>query len=226
MRHPLILRFAHWMTALAAVILIWSGLPLLVTTRPYAFFARYVDAPVEAVIRFTQGPHAGHAWHYASAALLVVAMLAFVAWQARGGRTDEQYPGAQRIAYRVVRALLVVQVFTGIVLWLRKDVPLLIGALGGRGVLGLVHFTVTLALVTFALGHVALVARAGFPTFIAMVCGEPRRFGDAAGRRSALRFAAAAAIAVIVICALAVTAPHDGVPPALRWALLDPFGPN
>jgi thiosulfate reductase cytochrome b subunit len=190
--HPGWVRAAHWMNALAVLVMVASG------------WRVYNAAPLFG-LRFprelTLGGWLGGAlqWHFAGMWLLVFNGLLYMALNLASGRfasrffppgapdllhdlhallrgrlvhsDPRRYNGPQRVAYLLVIADLALLVLSGLVLWKSVQFPLLREAMGGYDGARLVHFFAMAALLAFVAGHLVMVAVVP-RTLIAMIRGR------------------------------------------------------
>jgi len=177
--HPAWMRIAHWLNALAVLVLVTSG------WRIYNAAALF---PFEIPAVLTLGGWLGGAlqWHFAAMWLLsangvVYLMLniasgrlfrkffplsvrdiwhdAVAALRGRLSHTDPRhYNGVQRIAYLFVMLDLALLVLSGMVLWKSVQFPLLRDLLGGYELARRIHFFAMAALVGFIVVHLVMVA--------------------------------------------------------------------
>jgi len=190
--HPGWLRAAHWLNAMAVLVMVASGWRVYNAAPLFTF--RF---PGEA----TLGGWLGGAlqWHFAGMWLLGLNGLAYLLLNLGSGRfahkffplragelwrdlraalrgrlahsDPRHYNGLQRLAYLFVIADLALLVLSGLVLWKSVQFPLLREAMQGYEGARLVHFLAMAALMAFVAGHlfmVALVPR----TLIAMIRGR------------------------------------------------------
>lgn len=178
--HPLWLRIAHWLNALAVVILVTSGWRIYNASPLFDF--RFVPG-------ITLGGWLGGAlqWHFAAMWLLAANGLAYLLLNAGSGRLWKKffplspralladlsaavrghlshadprtYNSIQRMAYLFVMADSVLLVLSGLVLWKSVQFPLLRELLGDYEMARRVHFVAMAALVGFVVIHLAMVAR-------------------------------------------------------------------
>src|SRR5512138_84661 len=190
--HPGWLRAAHWLNAVAVLIMVASGWRVYNAAPLFAFrFPREV----------TLGGWLGGAlqWHFAGMWLLFINGLVYLALNLVTGRIGRKffplkvsdlwrdlraavrgrlahadsrtYNSLQRAAYLVVIVDIALLVVSGLVLWKSVQFPLLRDAMGGYDGARLVHFFAMAALLAFVAGHllmVALVPR----TLVAMIRGR------------------------------------------------------
>jgi len=178
--HPLWLRIAHWLNALAVVILVTSGWRIYNASPLFDF--RFVPD-------ITLGGWLGGAlqWHFAAMWLLAANGLAYLLLNAASGRlwrkffplspralladlsaavrgrlshaNPRVYNSVQRIAYLFVMADSVLLVLSGLVLWKSVQFPLLRELLGDYETARRVHFFAMAALVGFVAIHLVMVVR-------------------------------------------------------------------
>lgn len=190
--HPIWLRTAHWLNAVAVVLMVSSGWRIYNASPIFEF--RF---PTELGL----GGWLGGAlqWHFAGMWLLAVNGLIYLALNTVSGRFTHKflplrpsivwadlraalhgrlyhadprhYNGLQRVAYLVVILDLVVLVLSGLVLWKSIQFPLLRELLGGYEVARRIHFIAMAALVAFVAGHLVMVALVP-RSLIAMVRGR------------------------------------------------------
>jgi thiosulfate reductase cytochrome b subunit len=190
--HPGWLRAAHWLNAVAVLVMVASGWRVYNAAPLFAFrFPREI----------TLGGWLGGAlqWHFAGMWLLFINGLVYLARNLASGRFGRKffpltagdlwrdlraalrgrlahadprtYNGLQRAAYLFVIGDIALLVVSGLVLWKSVQFPLLREAMGGYDGARRVHFFAMAALLAFVAGHlmmVALVPR----TLIAMVRGR------------------------------------------------------
>ncbi|MCP3716909.1 cytochrome b/b6 domain-containing protein [Paraburkholderia sp. CNPSo 3281] len=177
---PLWLRVTHWLNALAALVMMFSGWRIYDASP---VFAGFVIPP-----SFTLGGWLGGAlqWHFAAMWLLFFNGLVYLAmnlvtgrWRTKffplspravlhdlraalTGRLSHadlsQYNAVQKLAYLVAIADLVVLVLSGLAIWKSVQFPLLRELMGGYDRARVVHFCAMSVLVAFALVHVTMVA--------------------------------------------------------------------
>jgi thiosulfate reductase cytochrome b subunit len=176
--HPVWLRVAHWINALAVLVLVTSGWQIYNATAFLGFaFPKSV----------TLGGWLGGAllWHFAAMWVLAIngtaylllngvtqrlakkffplsfkALVADVAAALKGrlAHADpRQYNTVQRLAYLFVMLDSVLLVLSGLVLWKSVQFPLLRTLLGGYEGARLIHFAAMSALVLFVVVHLVMV---------------------------------------------------------------------
>lgn len=190
--HPGWLRAAHWLNAVAVLVMVASGWRVYNAAPLFAF--RF---PGEA----TLGGWLGGAlqWHFAGMWLLGLNGLVYLVLNLASGRfarkffplsaaelwrdlraalrgrlahgNPQHYNGLQRLAYLFVIADLALLVLSGLVLWKSVQFPLLREAMGGYEGARWVHFFAMAALLAFVAGHLVMVALVP-RTLIAMIRGR------------------------------------------------------
>jgi thiosulfate reductase cytochrome b subunit len=190
--HPAWLRAAHWINAIAVLLLITSGWRIY-NASPFFDFS----FPAE----LTLGGWLGGAlqWHFFAMWLLFVNGIFYLAVNLVSGRLRRQFfpisPGAflqdmaaalkgklahadprkyntvQKAAYLFVIADLILIVLSGLVLWKSVQFPLLRELLGGYEAARRVHFFAMSALVGFVVVHLVMVALVP-RTLVAMIRGR------------------------------------------------------
>ncbi|MEM5405452.1 MULTISPECIES: cytochrome b/b6 domain-containing protein [Paraburkholderia] len=177
---PLWLRVTHWLNALAALIMMFSGWRIYDASPVFAGFV----IPTSV----TLGGWLGGAlqWHFAAMWLLFFNGLFYLAMNLATGRWRtkffplspravlhdlraaltgrlshadlSQYNAVQKLAYLVAIADLVVLVLSGLAIWKSVQFPLLRELMGGYDRARVVHFCAMSVLAAFVLVHVTMVA--------------------------------------------------------------------
>ncbi len=191
--HPAWMRVAHWLNAIAVVIMVMSGWKI------------YNAAPIFESIEFpnsiTLGDWLGGAlqWHFAAMWLLAINGLFYLVMNISTGRLrakllpvrvselfadmkaaltgklvhadPRHYNAVQRAAYLFVTLDALLLMLSGLVIWKPVQFPLLHNLMGGFETARFVHFYAMAALVAFFVVHVVMVAIVP-RTFIAMIRGR------------------------------------------------------
>lgn len=190
--HPAWLRTAHWLNALAVLVMVASGWRIYNASPIWDF--RF---PAE----LTLGGWLGGAlqWHFAAMWLLGANGLLYLVLNLFSGRFTRKflplspamvwadakaalrgrlahddpshYNGLQRTAYLVAVIDLVVLLLSGLVLWKSVQYPWLREAMGGYEGARRVHFVAMAVLLAFVAGHLAMVALVP-RTLLAMLRGR------------------------------------------------------
>ncbi|SDC94494.1 cytochrome b/b6 domain-containing protein [Paraburkholderia lycopersici] len=177
---PIWLRITHWLNALAAFVMMFSGWRIYDASPVFAGFA----IPTS----ITLGGWLGGAlqWHFAAMWLLFFNGLVYLSLNLATGRwrtkffplsahavmhdlcaalkghlshaDRSRYNAVQKLAYLVAIADLVVLVLSGLVIWKSVQFPLLRELLGGYDRARVVHFCAMALLAAFVLVHVTMVA--------------------------------------------------------------------
>ncbi|MEX3951771.1 cytochrome b/b6 domain-containing protein [Paraburkholderia sp. EG287A] len=177
---PLWLRVTHWLNALAALVMMFSGWRIYDASPVFAGFV----IPTSV----TLGGWLGGAlqWHFAAMWLLFFNGLFYLAMNLATGRWRtkffplspravlhdlraaltgrlshadlSQYNAVQKLAYLVAIADLVVLVLSGLAIWKSVQFPLLRELMGGYDRARVVHFCAMSVLAAFVLVHVTMVA--------------------------------------------------------------------
>lgn len=190
--HPAWLRAAHWLNAVAVLVMVASG---------WRIYNAAPIWPFRFPSELTLGGWLGGAiqWHFAAMWLLGVNGALYLALNLVSGRfvrkflplnpatvwadakaalrgrlahdDPHHYNGLQRSAYLVAVLDLLVLVASGLVLWKSVQFPLLREALGGYEGARRVHFVAMAVLLAFVIGHLAMVGLVP-RTLLAMLRGR------------------------------------------------------
>lgn len=180
MRHSLLVRITHWLTAGSFIALVVSGVAILLA-HPRLYWGEtgalgtpsLVDLPLPMILTGQSGW--GRYLHFLAAWLCVLTAFAYVPQSTRRGHFAKYTP-AQRHAYRlVVFGLFPVMIWTGLAMSpsVTSVVPVLVTLLGGQQSARTIHFVAANLLLGFAVGHIAMVSAAGFSKHVgAMIVGR------------------------------------------------------
>lgn len=190
--HPAWLRAAHWLNAVAVLVMVASG---------WRIYNAAPIWPFRIPSELTLGGWLGGAiqWHLAGMWLLGLNGVVYLALNLGSGRFARRflplsaamvwadakaalrgrlghddpgnYNGLQRVAYQVAVLDLVVLVASGLVLWKSVQFPLLREAMGGYEGARRVHFVAMAALLAFVAAHLTMVALVP-RTLLAMLRGR------------------------------------------------------
>ncbi|VTU20803.1 Ni/Fe-hydrogenase, b-type cytochrome subunit [Variovorax sp. PBL-E5] len=193
--HPAWMRIAHWLNALAVLVLVTSGWRIYDASP---FF------PFEIPASITLGGWLGGAlqWHFAAMWLLVANGVVYLVLNLVSGRLwrkffplsiagiwhdamaalkgqlshadPRRYNSVQRVAYLFVMLDITLLVLSGLVLWKSVQFPLLRELLGGYDFARRIHFVAMAALVGFVAVHLVMVALVP-RTLLAMLSGRAGR---------------------------------------------------
>jgi thiosulfate reductase cytochrome b subunit len=178
--HPLWLRITHWLNAIAALVMMFSGWRIYDASP---VFRQIVIPP-----SITLGGWLGGAlqWHFAAMWLLVFNGIVYVALNIASGRFFSEffpvspravlrdfiaaltgklshadlreYNAVQKLAYLAIIVDLVVLVISGLAIWKSVQFPLLRELMGGYDNARIVHFCAMAFMAAFVVVHVAMVA--------------------------------------------------------------------
>jgi thiosulfate reductase cytochrome b subunit len=177
---PAWVRVAHWINALAVVIMVTSGWQI------------YDASPIFPALRFpsaiTLGGWLGGAlqWHFAVMWLLIANFLVYVGLNLASGRLRKKllpvsfrslasdlaaalrgklghedltgYNAVQKFAYLLVIVDIALVILSGLAIWKSVQFPLLRTLMGGYDNARIVHFTAMSVLVAFFVVHIVMVA--------------------------------------------------------------------
>lgn len=134
-----------------------------------------IDLPLPFVLTGQTGW--GRSLHFLSAWVMVTTGAIYVAAGLRHARFQwPLYNAAQRRAYlAVVFVLVPMMIWTGLAMSpaITSVVPFVVSLLGGQQSARTIHFAVAIALACFVIGHVVMVALAGFGAYVgAMITGN------------------------------------------------------
>jgi thiosulfate reductase cytochrome b subunit len=195
-RHPLFVRWTHWLSAIAFLALLVSGVEILIS-HPRFYWGEAGNVAVEPLFTIPIPASRGsvptgynfvlrdqNGWsrslHFQSAWLVLFTGLFYTGLGLMTrhftGRMPRQYELSQRWAYwMVVFVLFPLMMWTGLAMapgWV-SIFPATVTLLGGQQSARTIHFVVTALLTIFALGHVGMVWRHGFVRLTrAMIVGE------------------------------------------------------
>jgi len=183
-RHSLLVRITHWVTAISFGALVVSGIAILLA-HPRLYWGEVgvvgmpalVDLPLPFVIAGQTGW--GRSLHFLSAWILVVTGALYVLGGARRAhfRWPLYNPLQRRTYLVVVFGFLPLTIWTGLAMSpsITSVVPAIVQVLGGHQSARTIHFAVAVALACFVIGHVVMVAMAGFRAQVgAMITGDMR----------------------------------------------------
>lgn len=180
LRHSALVRLTHWTTAASFVALVVSGIAILLA-HPRLYWGEtgalggpsLIDLPLPMVLTGQSGW--GRYLHFLSAWILMLAALAYAPRTVRRGHFSKYTPG-QRAAYRIVVFLLFpLMIWTGLAMSpaIVSVFPAVVVTLGGQQSARTIHFIVANLLLLFLVGHVVMVAVAGFSRHVgAMILGR------------------------------------------------------
>lgn len=201
-KHPLAIRWFHWVNFPVLGIMVWSGLLIYWANRVY-HLGPWKLFPDSLYNRFgmSQRLAEGMGWHFFFMWLFILNGIAYVLYTAISGEWRHllprkgslkgatlvvlhdlrltrrplppgKYNDAQRIAYTLVVLMGLGSLVTGLAVYKPTQASWLTGLFGGYPNARFVHFWLTMGYVLFFLVHLAQVIRAGWNNFRAMITGH------------------------------------------------------
>jgi len=188
-RHSTLVRVTHWLTAGSFIGLTVSGVAILLA-HPRLYWGEtgavgtpsLIDLPLPFLLTGQSGW--GRYLHFLSAWIAVLTGIAYVlgGMRTRHFKQDllrparpAKYNIVQRVTYiAVVFVLFPMMIWTGLAMSpaVTSVLPILVTSVGGQQSARTIHFIVASLLVLFVVGHVAMVALAGFSRQVAaMIVG-------------------------------------------------------
>jgi thiosulfate reductase cytochrome b subunit len=195
-KHPLGIRWVHWVNFPLILIMVWSGLCIYWANAVYVLPRHWLKA---VGIEYSLGK--GLAWHWAFAVVFTINGILYFSFLLISGHwryltpkisdlrnallvaahdlhltkqappIDKKYNSAQKLAYFSVSILGVLLVLTGFSIYKPTQLNWLLQLLGGYSSARFIHFYATVAIVLFFFVHIAQVIRAGWNNFRAMISG-------------------------------------------------------
>ena len=196
MRHSALVRVTHWLTAASFIALAVSGVAILLA-HPRLYWGEtgavgtpsLFDLPLPFLLTGQSGW--GRYLHFLSAWMTVLTGTIYVLDGIRARHFSEslfrpsqpaKYNVVQRATYAaVVFVLFPLMIWTGLAMSpaVTSVLPTLVTSLGGQQSARTLHFIVASVLVLFVIGHVAMVAFAGFSRHVAaMIVGRESSAAD------------------------------------------------
>ena len=204
--HTAVVRVTHWITALCFLSLVVTGVEIVIS-HPRFYWGEtgnvntpsLFDIPIPASRAAVKTGYDyvlpdqngwSRALHFQTAWLIAFTGLAYLIHGLRKSHfrtrllsATSDYNTAQRITYLIVIfGLFPLIIWTGLAMApaFTAAFPFTVTSLGGQQSARTIHFFTFLALFLFLLGHVAMVIRAGFRSYVtAMITGRGRNEGDA-----------------------------------------------
>lgn len=188
-RHSVLVRVTHWLTAGSVIALTVSGVAILLA-HPRLYWGEtgavgtssLIDLPLPFILTGQSGW--GRYLHFLSAWIAVLTGIVYVVGGIRAHHFRQslfrparpaKYNIVQRIAYTAVVFLLFpLMIWTGLAMSpaVTSVLPILVTSVGGQQSARTLHFIAAILLVLFVVGHVAMVALAGFSRQVgAMILG-------------------------------------------------------
>jgi thiosulfate reductase cytochrome b subunit len=195
-KHPLSIRWNHWINFPLILIMVWSGLCIYWANPVHLLPQKWVER-VGLDFKLAQGL----SWHWPVAYIFAANGICYFIFLIVSGhwryivpkpidfknallvaahdmhliRTappiDKKYNSAQKLAYFTVGILGAVMVLTGFAIYKPTQLELLVQLLGGYEIARAIHFYSTIILILFFLVHVGQVVLAGWNQFRAMITG-------------------------------------------------------
>jgi thiosulfate reductase cytochrome b subunit len=200
-KHPLAIRWFHWINFPVLMIMIWSGVLIywandVYHIGPIHFFPNWFYQ------RFNLGQRLadGMAWHFFFAWFFTINGIAYVLYTAFSGEWRHLLPnkntfkeawqvmlhdlflskkhpprrkfnGAQQLAYTAVIVMGAGSLITGLAVFRPIQFAWIAALCGGYSMARLIHFVLTIGYCLFFMIHIVQVIRAGWNNFRAMVTG-------------------------------------------------------
>lgn len=200
-KHPLAIRWFHWVNFPVLALMIWSGLLIywandVYQIGPFHFFPTWFYTKFHIGARLAEGM----AWHFFFAWFFAINGIAYVLYTAFSGEwryllpnrntfkeayqvilhdmfLSKKHPprrkfnGAQQLAYTGVIIMGAGSLITGLAVFRPVQFAFLVTLCGGYPMARLIHFILTILYVLFFLLHIVQVIRAGWNNFRAMITG-------------------------------------------------------
>jgi len=187
LRHSLLVRITHWLTALSVAALLVSGVAILIA-HPRLYWGETGSFETASLIDLPLTLTYGHSgWgrylHFLSAWVSVLTGAVYVASglftrhfrRLMPAAADPAYNALQRNTYlAVVFGLFPLMIVTGLAMSpaVTSVVPWIATMFGGHQSARTIHFFLAIAITLFVLGHVTMVALSGFAVRVsAMITG-------------------------------------------------------
>ena len=189
LRHSLLVRITHWLTALSVAALLVSGIAILIA-HPRLYWGETGSFETSSLIDLPLTLTLGHSgWgrylHFLSAWAIVLTGLVYVVsgFLTRhfrrhllpGTEGTSHYEPLQRLTYLIVIfALFPLIVVTGLAMSpaVTSVVPWIATIFGGHQSARTIHFLAASAIALFVIGHITMVVLAGFAVRVtAMITG-------------------------------------------------------
>jgi len=188
-RHSALVRATHWLTAASLIALLVSGVAILLA-HPRLYWGEtgaigtpsLIDLPLPFMLTGQSGW--GRYLHFLSAWIAVLTGTVYLVGGVRAHHFEDdlfrpaqpaKYTVVQRVTYAaVVFVLFPLMIWTGLAMSpaVTSVLPMLVTSMGGQQSARTIHFIVASVIVLFVVGHVAMVAFAGFRRHVrAMILG-------------------------------------------------------
>ncbi len=184
-RHPLAIRWFHWVNFPVLAVMIWSGLLIYWANDVYrvgigrsTLFKFFPDS-FYFVLNIGFRLAEGMAWHFTFMWLFAVNGVLYVAYTILSGewrylfpnRSQGKFNVAQQFAYTGIILMGAGSVVTGLAIYKPTQIAWLTWLLGGYQVARFEHFCLTIGYILFFLVHIVQVFRAGWNTLRGMITG-------------------------------------------------------
>ena len=184
-RHPLAIRWFHWVNFPVLAVMIWSGLLIYWANDVYrvgigrsTLFKFFPDS-FYFVLNIGFRLAEGMAWHFTFMWLFAVNGVLYVAYSVLSGewrylfpnRSQRKFNVAQQFAYTGIILMGAGSVVTGLAIYKPIKIAWLTWLLGGYQVARFEHFCLTIGYILFFLVHIVQVFRAGWNTLRGMITG-------------------------------------------------------
>ncbi len=210
-KHPLAIRWFHWINFPVLFIMIWSGVLIYWANDVYGIFGFHFF-PDSWYKRFGWDSRLaeGMAWHFTfmwvfsiNGLLYVLYLLLSGEWRqfvpdrkslkqaiqvvlhdlylSKRSLPRQKFNGAQKFAYTGIIFMGFGSLVTGLAIFRPLQLPWLTALLGGYEFARILHFILMLSFCAFFLVHVAQVVKAGWNNFRAMVTGYEMAPADEEG---------------------------------------------
>ncbi|MHB8432781.1 MAG: cytochrome b/b6 domain-containing protein [Candidatus Tyrphobacter sp.] len=246
--HPLHVRIGHWINAVTLFVLLWSGFTMFANNRQFAMIVHALPTWFWGALQLHGNASVGRAWHMGFALVMIanalwyaIAALRTASWRrlvpnartwlrdAVGATIAElrspretmhraEYNGAQKVAYTGVMVLGALMIVTGLALWFRRQLPWLIGGLGGQHVVLPAHVIIATLFLAFIAIHLVQALRAGVPTLLSMITGTTE-MRPARRRRALVWSGGVLAVLFVGFSVVRFTSGPTGVPTYLQWTV-------
>lgn len=193
LRHSLLVRITHWLTALSVAALLVSGAGILIA-HPRLYWGETGSFETTSLIELPLTLTYGHSgWgrylHFLSAWVSVLTGATYVAAglftrhfrRLMPASADPSYNALQRATYlAVVFVLFPLMIVTGLAMSpaVTSVVPWIATMFGGHQSARTIHFFAAIAITLFVLGHVTMVALSGFVARVAAMITGGRETGQ------------------------------------------------
>ena len=199
--HPWVVRFSHWVNAVALFVMVGSGLQIF---RAFPSFGAKI--PQQDLLNwptaFAIGGWLGGAlqWHLTFIWIYIATGLFYIGYEVLSGNyrqilfmpadirgvwpmarhyfffgpeppATQVYNPLQKLAYTSAIVLGVLSVLTGIAVWKPVQFSWLAWLMGGFHLARVWHFVVMWAIVFFVLGHLVMIVVHGWNNFMSMLTG-------------------------------------------------------